>query len=134
MSLLSSIVIIRHRHIMQHCQWTLLLATWLITNFMSSTQWHICTYALSIYAHETLGQCDLYFLKWQPFSFFLYLPLLRVCLITEPLNLIQMYIHTSPKNTKETDHYDLYSPNSGQFSIGHIEDFLIHTNLNFSWT
>ena len=79
----------------RHCLWALLLATGLIleTSYFAHSQMPL------VYAHEMLGQCDIFFIMKSYFFFSLHLPLLSIWSIIEPSFLTQMCIDTRSMHT-----------------------------------
>ena len=102
---------------------TALAATALIieTSYLAN----VCIYTL-VYAHEILGQCDIYFLNGSHFSNFLCLALLSTWLNLEPSYLVQLCTYTWATHREEIMHLSIIFLKLGIFKKIHILHFLAH--------
>ena len=93
-----------HRH---QCHWHHLCTALPGTALIIET---LCLANMSIslvYAHEILGQCDMYFLNGSLFSKFLYVALLSTWLNLEPSYLAQLCIYTGATYREEIMHLSI---------------------------
>ena len=76
------------------CCWRCLCTALPVTALIIETVLQIYVSIPLVYAHEIVGQCDVYFLNGSHFSKILYMALLSTWLNLEPLYLAQICIYT----------------------------------------
>ena len=92
-----------------HCcwHWWHLCTALLVTALIIETLYQIYVAIPLVYAHEILGQCDLYYLNGSHFSKFLYVALLSTWLNLEPSYLTQLCIYTGATYREEIMHLSI---------------------------